>query len=371
MIRTLLFLFVAFAFTPAYALETKAKQAYVVDFTTGQTLLSKNADERMPTSSMSKVMTTYTVLDAIKSGKISMDTKFVISKKASEKGGSKMFIAEGTSVSVEDLLRGVIIQSGNDATIALAEGISGDEDSFAKKITQKAKDIGMHNTNFMNASGWPDENHYSTAEDLSVMARRLIIDFPEYYPMFSETEFTYSDITQKNRNPLLYADMGADGMKTGHTEAAGYGLIGTAIKDERRVVMVINGLESEADRKSESKRIIQWALTNFKNKKILEAGQDISTAPVAYGAEESVLLTVNDDLLMTLKSSDKARFEVKYKSPVVAPVTKGQEIGTLVVKAKTLEEPLEVPLLAKNDVAGASFIDKTMMKLKYLIRGTL
>ena len=351
---------------------TKAKQAYVVDYTTGQVLLDKNSKEKMPTSSMSKVVTSYMVFDALKSGRIQMGTKFNVSKKAWKKGGSKMFVKVDTKVTVEDLLRGVIVQSGNDATIVLAEGLEGSEDAFAKKMTRKALEIGMEDSNFMNASGWPDPKHYSTARDLVVMTRAIIEDFPEYYTMFGEKEFTYSNIKQANRNPLLYLDIGADGLKTGHTEIAGYGLIGTAKKDDRRVVMVVNGLDSEADRKSESARLIKWALQNFKNEQILNQGQEITQAPVKMGVVDNVLLSVNDDILLTVPDTgDKVyKLSAKYNSPLIAPLKAGDEIGKLVISIPNIEA-VEYPLYVAQDVPKLGFFMTIIEKIKHFIAGKL
>ncbi len=246
MFRIISALLLALVFsTPSFAqgIDTAAKQAIVLDYETGTVLFEKNADERMPTSSMSKVMTAYMVFDAVKKGQISMENQFPVTEKAWNTQGSKMFVELGNSIKVEDLLRDVIIQSGNDATIVLAEGISGSEEVFAKNMTAKAHELGMKNSNFTNASGWPDDNHYSTARDLATMGVALIHDFPEYYKIYSEKDFTYHSIKQGNRNPLLYLNNGGDGIKTGHTEAAGYGLIGSGVSalNGRRVVFVVNG----------------------------------------------------------------------------------------------------------------------------------
>ena len=253
------------------AQQTSAKQAIIVDYKTGNVLFEKNADQKMPTSSMSKVMSMYVIFDALKKGNLSLDDEFVVSEKAWKKGGSKMFIEVGKKVKVEDLIRGVIIQSGNDATIALAEGLAGSEEMFANALNRKAKELGMDNSSFMNASGWPDENHYSTARDLAKLAKAMIEEFPEYYEFYSETEFTFNDIKQANRNPLLGAGIGADGLKTGHTDDGGYGLIGTGVNDDgRRVIMVLNGMESKKERREESIRLLQWGLNGFTNVVLFE-----------------------------------------------------------------------------------------------------
>ena len=295
-----------------------------------------------------------------------------VSEKAWEKGGSKMFVPLGKKIKVEDLLRGVIIQSGNDATIVLAEGLEGSEKSFAAVMTEKAKEIGMKNSNFTNASGWPDPDHYSTAEDLSIMARRMIEDFPEYYKMFSEKEFTFSNIKQQNRNPLLYKNIGADGMKTGHTEVGGYGLIGTAKKNGRRVMMVINGLDSETARSEEATRLIEWALHDFTNVDLTKKGDKITQVPVAMGQVESVSALINEDIKITVPKVPKDSYsvEVKYNSPLIAPIEAGQEIGTFKVIIPDTQT-VEYPLIAGEAVEELGLFKRTFSKMKYYILGKL
>jgi D-alanyl-D-alanine carboxypeptidase (penicillin-binding protein 5/6) len=353
------------------AWDTKAKQAFIMDFETGQVLLAKNAYEAMPTSSMSKVMTTYMVFEALKNGTIEMDTKFPVSEKAWRKGGSKMFVELGKEIKVKDLLRGVIVQSGNDATIVLAEGLSGSEDAFAKSMTQKAMEIGMEDSNFVNASGWPDPDHYSTAHDLAVMAKHLIKDFPEYYKMFAETEFTYNSIKQQNRNPLLYRDIGADGIKTGHTEAGGYGLIGSAEKDGRRVIMVLNGMESEEERVEESIQLINWSLNSFENVTLAQKGQKVAEAAVAMGTQDKVDLIIGEDIKMTIPKSAKNNYtiNVAYKNPLIAPIQEGEEIGKIVFNIPDMES-LTYPLYASEGVEEVGFLKRTLLKFQYTLFGT-
>lgn len=354
--------------TSQAAQSTAAKQALVLDYETGQILLEKNADTHMPTSSMSKVMTMYMVFDALKRGVITMETTFNVSENAWAKGGSKMFVPQGKDVKVIDLIRGVIVQSGNDATIVLAEGLSGSEEAFAKQMTNKALEIGMENSNFTNASGWPDPKHYSTAKDLALMARSMIENFPEYYKFYGETEFTFSNITQRNRNPLLYQNIGADGLKTGHTEVGGYGLIGTAVKDGRRVLMVINGLESEKDRASESIKLIEWALNGFVNKEILKAGQAIKRLPVAMGVQDTVGVGVDKDIKITLPRfvQDKYKIELQYQKPLIAPLAKGQKIGTIKIIIPDMP-PRDYDLVTLEDVPKVGFIGGILFKIKNFV----
>jgi D-alanyl-D-alanine carboxypeptidase (penicillin-binding protein 5/6) len=371
-----LFILIAFAIialpSSSWAKDTIAKQAIIIDFETGQKLLSKNADQHMPTSSMSKVMTMYMIFDAIKDGIITMDTKFKVSEKAWGKGGSKMFVELGKEIKVKDLAQGVIVQSGNDATIVLAEGLAGSEEKFAQIMTERAMEIGMENSNFVNASGWPDPKHYSTAEDLTIMTRAMIEDFPEHYKLFGQKEFTYNNIKQQNRNPLLYRDIGADGLKTGHTDIAGYGLIGTAVKDDRRVVMVVNGLKSEKARADESTHLIEWALNNFINIDLIKSGTAINTAPVKMGEVDSVAFTIKNDIKITTPRMEKKNIavEVNYKSPLIAPISAGQEIGTLTITIPSMA-PVTHSIFAMNDVKEIGFFGKTIEKFKQFILGML
>ena len=350
--------------------STKAAQAIIVDHETGTVLLEKNADQRMPTSSMSKVMTIYLVFQALKEGRLKMDDKMAVSEKAWRKGGSKMFVKVGDRVKVEDLIRGVVIQSGNDATIVLAEGISGNEDVFAESLTQQAQAMGMGNSRFVNASGWPDPDHYSTARDLSILARRLLEDFPKHYHFFGEKKFKYNDIEQPNRNPLLFRNIGADGIKTGHTEDAGYGLMSSAVRDGRRLVMVVNGLTSEAERADESARLLEWAFRSFENRTLIKAGETVEEAAVWLGTKETVPLVTEKDVFVTIpvlqSERDKLKVTVSYDAPLAAPVAKGTAAGVLKVEAAGIETH-EFKLVAGADVAKLGLFARTMAKAKQLL----
>lgn len=353
-------------------IQTPAKQVILKDYETGQTLFSKNHDEMMPTSSMSKVMTMYMVFDALKRGQISMDTEFTVSEKAWKKGGSKMFVEVGKKVKIKDLIRGVIVQSGNDATIVLAEGLAGSENAFARKMTEKAKQLGMKNSNFANASGWPDPNHYSTAQDLSILAKAIMKDFPEYYTYYSQKEFEYNGIKQQNRNPLLYRNIGADGIKTGHTEVGGYGLIGSATNDNRRVIMVINGLESAQDRANVGAQIIEWGLNGFENKTIFTKGNEVAGAKVFFGKENIVPLVIQNDLRVTLPKAGREAIKatVHYKSPLKAPIIKGQQIGLLKLTIPDMGE-FEAPLYAGQNVEAMGFFKRALANMKLLIKNAI
>ncbi len=371
MIRIFFFLCLLFPSAVfASNIETKAKQAIIIDYNTGTILFEKNADARMPTSSMSKVMTMYLVFEALKKGNISLDDTFLVSEKAWRKGGSKMFVPVGKQVKVEDLIRGVIIQSGNDATIVLAEGLGGDEDSFAAALNIKAKELGMNNSHFMNASGWPDPDHYSTARDLAILAAAMIKNFPDYYGYYAEKEFTYSKISQANRNPLLYANIGADGLKTGHTKNGGYGLIGTGVKDGRRVIIVINGLASKAERKQQSIKLLQWGLNGFRNISLFDDGADLDKAEVYFGTRDFVGLRAKTSLnIIVPKLLERdLKIEVKYKSPLKAPISKGQEVGTVIIHTPK-GEAIKVPLITSNSVKEMPWFAKIIAKARLLTTG--
>ena len=351
-------------------MQTPAKQAIVVDMGTGMVLLSKNADQKMPTSSMSKVMTAYMVFEALNDGRLNMGDMLPVSQKAWEKGGSKMFVEVGDTVSVEDLLKGVIVQSGNDATIVLAEGLAGDEEQFGRAMTVRARELGMTNSNFVNASGWPDPDHYSTARDLATLAQRMVVDFPHFYSFYALKEFTYNGITQPNRNPLLYRDMGVDGIKTGHTEAGGYGLMASGEKDGRRVVMVVNGLESERDRANESARLMSWALNSFENITLISQGDVVTTAETAFAANDTLALTVARDERITVPKGERSnvKLQARYESPVKAPVQEGEKIGELIVSVPQIGD-FSVDLVAAQSLEEAGFLGRIVDNIRYMIKG--
>lgn len=356
--------------TMSFAMTTKAKKAIVVDYNSGNVLFEKDADKRMPTSSMSKVMTMYMVFEALKKGTLSLDDTMLVSEKAWEKKGSKMFVPVGKQVKVEDLIRGVIVQSGNDATIVLAEGLAGDEDSFAAALNRKAKSLGMNNSHFMNASGWPDPDHYSTARDLSILAHAVIDNFPEYYSYYKETEFTYSKIKQGNRNPLLYRNIGADGLKTGHTEVGGYGLIGTGVKDGRRVIIVVNGLGSSKERANEATKLLAWGLNGFRELTLFDDKNDLDRASVYLGKNTTVGLRAKTPLKFVVPKLFENDLDVKinYKSPLKAPIAKGQEVGTITISIPK-GEVVEVPLVTAEAVESLGTFAKIIAKARLLTTG--
>ena len=336
---------------PATAFETLGKAALVVDHATGLTLYEKNAHEPRPPASMSKLMTLYMLFEALRDGRVTPDTEFTVSQKAQGMGGSRMFLEAGERVPVSALIDGIIVQSGNDACVVVAENLYGSESAFAAAMTKRAHELGMADSTFKNASGWPEPGHVMSAEDLVILARHIITDFPEQYAHFSKTEFTWNNITQQNRNPLLTAGVGADGLKTGHTEEAGYGLTGSAVRDGQRIVFVVSGLGSVRERATETTELVNWAFGAFEPLRFFDKGDEVARAEVWLGAAPTTPLVAPVDFTMLaprgVRGSIKAH--VLYDGPVRAPVTAGQEIGRLVVEAPGMA-PTSYPLVAGADV---------------------
>lgn len=345
--------------TPLGPVDVQARQAIIVDFATGATLLEKNADERMPPSSMSKLMTMYVVFEKLKAGQLQLDATMPVSERAWRMGGSKMFVDLGAQIKVEDLIHGVIVQSGNDACIVLAEGISGSETQFAELMNETGRRIGLTNSTFRNSTGWPDPEHRMTARDLATLSRRIINDFPEYYAFYNQRSFRYNNITQENRNPLLSRVAGADGLKTGHTEEAGYGLTGSAKRGDRRVILVVNGLPSMRARAEESERLMEWAFREFEAVVLFRAQDTIEEVPVYLGERSRVPMVGGRDLVLTLPRQWRSRLQVRlqYASPLTAPVARGQQIGEMLVGGQGVPE-LRVPLLAGADVERLGLISR-------------
>jgi D-alanyl-D-alanine carboxypeptidase (penicillin-binding protein 5/6) len=354
----------------AQAIETLAKQAILIDYQTGQILFEKNADERMTPSSMSKMATVYLAFQRLKEGRLSLEDTFPVSEKAWRKQGSKMFVALNSRVKTEDLLRGIIVQSGNDACIVIAEGLAGTEDAFARELTDLVHSLGMTGTNLVNASGWPDPNHYSTARDLSTLAIATIRNFPEYYPYYSEKNFVYNGIKQGNRDPLLYKDTGADGLKTGHTEDGGYGLTASAVRNGRRLVMVINGLSSMKERGSEGEKLMDYGFREFNNYTLFTANATVGEAPVWLGTEAKVPLVLKDELTVTLPIKSRKDMVVKtiYDSPIQAPIEQGAKIATLRIEAP--DRPvMELPLVAGRSVEKLGMVSRLGAALRHIVWG--
>ena len=343
------------------AFETRARAAFILDQTTGTVLMAKNADTPLPPASMSKLMTLYVTFEAIRDGRLSLTEKLPVSKHAMSYGGSTMFLDTTDRVTVEDLLRGIIVLSGNDACAVLAEALSpdGSEAGFARFMTQRAVQMGMTNSTFMNASGWPAPGHRMSLRDLALLANRIITDFPEFYPMFAETEYKFdgrAPQNTRNRNPLLGLGIGADGLKTGHTQEAGYGLVGSAVQGNRRVIFVISGLDTAPARAREAEAIVNWAFRQFAEKTVIEKDKVLAQAPVWMGDAEKVGLVAAQDVraLVPVASDGKVAGEIVYQSPVRAPIKKGDPLAELIVRPEGLEE-MRVPLMAASDVGRGGF----------------
>ena len=368
----LAFLFSFILFTSKlYAIDTKAEQAIVMDFDTNEILFEKNSNIKTPPASMTKIMTVYAAFDRLKNTDLSIENECVVSAKAYKMGGSRTFLEIDDKVSIDELLKGIIIQSGNDASVALAECLAGTEDDFAKLMNVYAKRIGMRNTNFLNSSGWPEDNHYSTVYDLALLSNSLINEFPDLYLYFSDKEFTYNDIKQPNRNKLLSSVQGADGLKTGFTRASGWGIAATAKRDDRRITAVINGTNSSRSRLNEASNLINWAFSQTSQKLLVDENQVIVEVDVWLGnkprvnlvSAKKIVSTLSFDQIQLIKSS------LEYKRPIEAPIKKGEVYGKLLIDIDG-KPNIEVELIAQENVGTVNPISKVFAAMKYLIFGT-
>ena len=350
----------------ANAFETNAKAAYVYDLTTGTVLLSKNADTPLPPASMSKLMTLYLAFEFIRAGQLNLDEKLPVSTHAQSYGGSTMFLDTTDRVTVANLLRGIIVLSGNDACAVIAEALSpdGTEAGFAKLMTSRAQQLGMTNSTFQNSNGWPHPMHRMSMRDLGLLATRLITDFPEYYDMFAESEFKFdgrAPANTRNRNPLLGLNIGADGLKTGHTQEAGYGLVGSAQQGERRIIFVLSGLSSTNQRADEAEAIVNWAFRQFSTRTYGKAGDVVTRATVWDGSSADVGLALSQDLttLVPVLGNADVKFEIEYLNPIPAPINKGEHLGHLVVTVPELEGT-QIPLIAAENVPRGGFFRRVL-----------
>ncbi len=353
--------------TPVLAFQSDAKFAYLYDMSTDTTLYEKNGYTQMGPSSMTKLMTAYILFDELKKGNVTLDTTFPVSEKAWRKGGSKMFVRVGDRVRVEDLLRGIIVVSGNDACIVVAEALAGSEEAFAVLMNDYAKRLDLKDSHFKNATGWPDEEHLMSSHDLALLASHIITDFPEYYPYYSEKEFTHNGVTQPNRNRLLWREAsGVDGLKTGHTEENGYGITVSGKMGERRLVAVVNGLSSEAARIQAAAELMGYGFRAFEKVRFYQPGEEVVQADVWMGSEATVPLGLENAFEISLPKTGRERYslEVNYQAPWPAPIQKGQHIANLVLKdgEKTLRE---VKLVALQDVEELSLIPRLLFNLKH------
>ncbi|HRO15197.1 MAG TPA: D-alanyl-D-alanine carboxypeptidase family protein [Paracoccus sp. (in: a-proteobacteria)] len=358
----LLILLAALIPLPALAFDTNARAAWVYDMATGSVLMEKNADEPLPPASMSKLMTIYMLFEALHEGRVTMDTRFPVSTKAREMKGSTMFLNERDRPTVDELIKGIIVLSGNDACVVVAEGLAGTEQAFARRMTERGKALGLTNSNFTNASGWPDPDHRMSVHDLGLLAQHLINDFPELYKNFRLEEFAYDNrapSNRHNRNPLLHLGIGADGLKTGHTQEAGYGLVGSAVQGDRRIVFVLTGLPSDKARAEEAERIVNWAYHQFTMRTLVPKGETVAHAPVWLGSASRVALTTAEGVrvLIPAGSIEGVKAEAVFQGPVEAPIKAGQRMGDLIVTIPGSVES-RLPLLAAADVDRAGVVGR-------------
>lgn len=359
----------------AAAIETQARNAILMDYDTGQYLYVKDHEKMVPPASMSKLMTVNMIFEKLKDGSLSLDDTFTVSERAwklggAASGGSTMFLKIGEKVRVEDILKGILIQSGNDACIVAAENLAGSEDDFAEMMNKRARELGLNNSSFANSTGLPHPDQKMSVEDLAKLARHIIKEFPEFYHIFSEKYYTHNNITQGNRNPLLYSMPNADGLKTGHTEEAGFCLTASAKKGERRLIEVMTGMNSNKERSEEAERLMEWGFREFNNYNLLNKGQEIAEIPVVFGNEKEVRLVVPETVKRTLKKSQASKIKMTavYDKPVKAPVAAGDKLGEVRIELAG-QEMENVPLVADKNIEKLGFFGRIGQNLKYLLFG--
>lgn len=359
----------------AGAIETQARNAILMDYDTGQYLYVKDHEKMVPPASMSKLMTVNMIFEKLKDGSLSLDDTFTVSERAwklggAASGGSTMFLKIGEKVRVEDILKGILIQSGNDACIVAAENLAGSEDDFAEMMNKRARELGLNNSSFANSTGLPHPDQKMSVEDLAKLARHIIKEFPEFYHIFSEKYYTHNNITQGNRNPLLYSMPNADGLKTGHTEEAGFCLTASAKKGERRLIEVMTGMNSNKERSEEAERLMEWGFREFNNYNLLNKGQEIAEIPVVFGNEKEVRLVVPETVKRTLKKSQASKIKMTavYDKPVKAPVAAGDKLGEVRIELDG-QEMENVPLVADKNIEKLGFFGRIGQNLKYLLFG--
>jgi D-alanyl-D-alanine carboxypeptidase (penicillin-binding protein 5/6) len=365
----------ALAATAEAQITTPASHAILMDYETGEILFCKECDQKMPPSSMSKLMTVEPVFARLKDGRLKLTDTFHVSEFAWREqyrhpGASLTWLSINSDATIDTLLKGIIVQSGGDACIVVAEGIAGSEEEFAKLANQRAKELGLTNSNFVNSTGMPDPNHYMSAHDIAKLSAHVIRDYPEYYYYFAIPEFSWNNINQPNRNRLLFMNIGADGLKTGHTEAAKYGIVGSAQREGRRLITVINGMPSEAARNAEAARLLNIGFREFRSYELFAANAPVSEAPVFGGSAAKVGLTVAEPLrvLMPADARQNMKVTVRYNGPVVAPIAAGQEIGTVTVTVPGKPDR-NVPLVAAAEVPSANIFGKMWIGMRSLIMG--
>lgn len=354
------------------AFETRARAAWVYDMNTGTVMLEKDADVSLPPASMSKLVTLYMLFEALRDGRVTLDTEFSVSARAENMGGSTMFLDRRDRPTARELILGIVVNSGNDACVVVAEGLAGTEEAFARLATERMRSLGLTQTTIANASGWPDPAHRMSMRDLGVLTVHLIRDFPEFYPYFNEREYDYknrSPANRFNRNPLFRQNIGADGLKTGHTQEAGFGLAGSALQGDRRVVFVITGLDTEAARAEESERIVNWAFRQFTERRVAREGARVAEAEVWLGDAPRVGLVAARDatvLVPAVGGGAALRAQAVFDAPVEAPVARGQQLGELVISGADLPE-VRVPLLAEVDVPAGGVLTRMQTAARVLL----
>ena len=367
----LFIIIVFFHISNSWAIDTKANQAVVVDYNTNEILFEKNSNQKISPASMTKIMTVYAAFYRINNTNLTIEDTCTVSAKAYRTGGSRTFLEIDEQVTINTLLRGIIIQSGNDASVALAECLAGTEDDFANLMNVYAEKLKMNNTNFTNSSGWPADNHYSTVFDIAILSNSLIRDFPDLYSYFSEKEFTYNDIKQPNRNRLLNNVNGADGLKTGYVKESGWGIAGSAIRNDRRITVVINGTNSSRSRLNESSNLLNWAFKQTTQKILAHKDQIIKNVDVWLGSKPTVNLVVEKDIVSIL-SFDQLKLiksTIHYEKPISAPIKAGEKIGSLIINISG-KPPMIVPLVADKNINIINPIMRIFAAIKYLIFGT-
>lgn len=352
--------------------KINAESYLLMDAVSGQIMVKHNADKRLPPASLTKMMTAYIAEQELQKGNITSQDKAPVSVKAWKMGGSRMFLREGTRVSVGDLLKGIVIQSGNDASVALAEYIAGSEDAFADLMNQHARRLDMNNTHFMNATGWPAENHYTTAHDLALLAQAIIRDFPDHYDLYAQKEFVYNGITQQNRNLLLWRDDSVDGLKTGHTEEAGYCLVSSAKQKGMRLIAVVMGTDSQGARARESQKLLTYGFRFFETYKAYSEGDVLDTAQLWMGERNKLRLGLDQDLVLTIprESHKNLKANINVPQKLQAPIHKGDQYGSLTIKMKG-ETLVETPLLALENVEEAGLFTKLWHSIVLFFKGLL
>ena len=365
---SLIFLLVAFNCQTLLSFDTSAKNVLLMDFDTNQVLFSKHADKKIYPASMSKLMTLYILFDSLDKGIVSLEDKFSVSRNAYQKEGSTIYAELETEISVENLIKGIVVSSGNDACVIVAEALSGSEESFAQQMNYYALEMGLNDSNFKNSSGLHDIDHFTTAEDLVRLAKFIITDFPEYYNFFSNRSFTWNNITQYNRNNILKSDLGVDGLKTGYTSTSGFGIIVSSKKNDRRLIGVVTGLDTVDERTTEITRLINYGHRGFKGYSIFKGNQIIDFAKVWKGKKDNLPLIVDNDLdlLLDIPGRRGIRVEYKYSEPLYAPVIKGDVVGSMEIVIPGRKN-IEINLLAGENINKVNFFSSLIKSFDYFL----